>query len=386
MNNRFFVYFAPVSIPTVVIDTVTVSFDSSSDLVALSGVVSDSIANLESFSQLSARPRKAITAKVVIGSQSNLAGASQISPRLAPVLTEDCAFVFPFNRWNWPGSVVSINDGSLVGSYFASNTQLQQRSKVVRITSPSSPTNVTAQLLGDLSNSYRINSMCIVSHNMTKSSTFRLRLSSDAAMTNVRYDSGNLPVWEPSFTDSGPYEEEVDADGTPSADLIEMLRYCGENPRTVRWIVFDEVSARYAWLDFHDPNNPDQFIEVAYIYVGLCVRAHPDQVYGWTISPVSYSRVRRAASGSLWTDVFYRQVIATATFASQIDVATLGFWSFISQFLGKKREFIIAFQPGDSLGKKFWYTLYGRFRQPPEITGLSTNSNSIAMEIEELPG
>lgn len=389
MNTRFFPYYTPTVIVPTVVDTVMVEFLSSSDMVASAGFVNDSIVNFDSVSGFLTHPKKSVSAKIAIPTQSNMLGVAQVN-RAAPTLTEDCAFVFPFNRWNWPGSVVSVNQGSTIGTYLPSNTQLQQRTKVLRMSSKivvgQPATHVTTQVIADLSAAYRINSFAIVSHNMTKSSTFRLRLSSDAAMTNVRYDSGVQPMWEPSFTDSGPYEEEVDSDGTPSADLIELLRYCGENPRTVRWITFDEVAARYAWVDFDDPNSSDAFTEISYIYLGLVVKVHPDQVYGWSLSPVSYSRVRRSASGSLWTDVFYRQIVATATFASQPDAFTLGFWSFISQILGKKKEFIIAFQPGDSLGKKFWFSLYGRFRQPPQLENLSSNASSIAMEIEELPG
>lgn len=381
MNNWYYIFFLPPPPPTVIRPGNKAQLDATSGVSAFTGVHARAVTYFNSTGGVRARPKTAKIAKAGLRSISTAVGAPQVR-RAAPALTEDCAFVFPFNRWNWPGAIISVTQGAEIGPYVAANTQLQQRSKVVRATMSGG----SIRLHADLKAPYRINSVCIVSHNMTSAATFRVRISNDAAMGNVKYDSGTLPVWEPSFTHSGLFEEETLSDGTPNNTMIEMLRYCGENPRTVRWIVFDEVNAGHVWIDATDAANADGFIEIAYVYVGLCIRAHPDQIYGWGISPVSYARTRRSASGSIWTDVLYRQVVATATFASQPNDVTIGFWNLLGQYLGKKREFIIAFQPSDSPAKKFWYTIYGRFRQTPQLDGLSGGTYNVQLEVEELPG
>ena len=333
---------------------------------------------LENTSNLTAQATKFQTAKLgIVAAVVNQTGIAQVN-RDAPELSPDCAIVFPYNRWNLSGHG-SITPSTEVATYPATNTYLQQRSKVWRSTS------ATASLTRDLGNPYRINSICIVSHNMTKDGTFRVRISNSSTFATTLYDSGTLRIWEPSFATSGLYEEEADGSGYPTNELIELLRYCGENPRVVRWIVFDEVAARYVKIDFEDPTNSRSLIEVAYIYCGLAVRVTPDQVYGWTITPVGVSRIKKSASGSPWIDIMYRQVIAQANFASHPEASTIAFWSFLAGYLGRKKEMIVAFQP-DNLPKKFFFTLFGRFKEVPQMENIALRTYNVGLELEELVG
>ena len=332
---------------------------------------------LENTSNIIARPTKFQTATAGIVIKSNQTGIPQVN-RYAPELSADCVFVFPYNRWNLLGHG-SLTPSTEIATYPATNTYLQQRSKVWRITS------TTASLTRDLANPYRINSICIVSHNMTKDGTFRVRIGNDSTFATTLYDSGTLRIWEPTFATSGLYAEEADGSGYPTNELIELLRYCGENPRVVRWIVFDEVAARHIKIDFTDTANSRGLIEVAYIYAGLVIRVHPDQVYGWTITPVGVSRIKKSASGSPWIDIMFRQVMISCNFAAHPEPETIAFWNFLAGYLGGKKELIVAFQP-DNLPKKFFFTAFCRFKEPPQIENSAFSSYSNQMVFEELTG
>lgn len=375
-NTRHLALFVPP--PPFVQKTSAMYVDITSNMSAAGGQWILSSMYAESLSSVSFSASKNKIATMGIQIKSNLSTIAQVY-RPAPQLSADCAFVFPFNRWNLIGHG-TISASTQVATFPASNTQKQQRSKIWRSTSKSSQ-----YLVRDLANPYRINSVCIVSHNLTSTGTFRVRIGNDSTFTANLYDSGTLRIWEPSFATSGLYEEEADAQGYPTNELIELLRYCGQNPRVVRWIVFDEVAARHVRIDFNDPDNENDFLEVAYIYTGLCIRVTPDQVYGWSIIPVHYSRIKRSASNSMWIDQFYRQVKVTAEFNSHPEINSIAFWQLLSNYLGRKREFIIAFQP-DNLPKKFWFTLYGHFTQLPQIENIALATYNVPMEIEELPG
>lgn len=238
--------------------------------------------------------------------------------------------------------------------------------------------------MADLGNPYRMNSAVIVSHNLSSTGTWRIRAGNDSSFSNPLYDSGTLPAWEPSFATAGFGSEFADGSGTPTQETIDLLTYCGENPKVCRWEVFDEVVARYVRIDVNDPGNVDPFVEIAYVYAGLCVRVNPDQLYGWQIWPNIVQRKHRAADGGFWIDNLYRHMRATANYGSQPEVNTMAFWNFLSSYVGKTKEFIVAFQP-DTLPKKFWYTFYGKFVNPPEPEKIAFKRHRVPMEILELP-
>ena len=301
--------------------------------------------------------------------------------RPAPSAPSQCAFVFPFNRWNLVGHGTST-PSTEVATFPATNLYQQQPSRVWRTTSKTSQ-----YVIRDLANPYRMNSFAIVYHNMSSTATFRLRVGNDATFATNLYDSGTQRVWTPGYPtgSDNPWEEEVDSEGYPSDALIELLRYCGENPRIVRYLVFNEVSARYARVDYTDPDNANPFIEVAYHYLGLCIPISPDQALNFTVTPVGHDRVKRAASGSLWTDRFFRNTLIDCEFDAQSQSNALAFFQFIGSLLGRKKEFLVSFQP-ENLPRKVWMTAYVHFLELPQPSMVNTGSWSIPMRLEELVG
>lgn len=297
-------------------------------------------------------------------------------PRQPPLQSPDCTFFFPYNRWS-DKSLGSLSSSGEISAFPATNTQLQQRSKIWRATSNA------PYLLRDLGNAYRINSVCIVSHNMTATGTFRVRVGNSSTLTNPNYDSGTLRIWENSFATTGLMSEYADASGYPTDDTIELLRYCHEQARTVRFVTFEEVAARYVRVDFTDTANPLGYVEVAWLYAGLCVRINPDQLYGWNLWAESESRAHRSASGQIWIDNYYRQYHATAQFGSQPEANTMAFFEFLGSFLGKTRELCVAFQPVNA-PQRFFHTMYCRLAQIPQIENVGFETYSAPIELEEL--
>ena len=299
--------------------------------------------------------------------------------RAAPVESPDCTFFFIYNRWTTRNGNATIAASTSVPMFPPSNTQKQQRSKIWRSTSKS-----TQYLQGDFGNPYRISSVAVVSHNLRATGTCRLGVSNSATIATTVYDSGTQRIWEPGFSTTGFTSEFADASGYPTDDTIAFLRYCSERPRVVRWVIFPEVAARYVRIDFDDPDNEDNFLEVAYVYAGLCVRVSPDQMYGWQIYPVGVSRVDRSADGGFWIDNLYRHNRASASYGSQPEVNILAFWDFMGSFLGKTREFIVAFQP-DNLPRKFWYSMYCKLVEVPQPENTAFRRSRLQLEIVELP-
>ena len=307
-------------------------------------------------------------------------GEHQFGPN-GEALTErlyECAYFFPFNRWNLLGHG-TLTASTQVATYPATNTYLQQPSKVWRSTS------TTASLTRDLANPYRISAVCITGYNLTKDGTFRVRVGNDSTFATTKYDSGTIRMWEPSFATTGLYAEEADSEGYPTSELIELLRYCGENPRTVRWVTFTEVNAQYVRIDFSDPTNTRGLVEIAYVYVGIHKKVKPDQIYNWQLTPVGNSRIKKSASGSMWIDSMFRAVSVTANFASQPEANTIAFFNFLAGYLGKRTEFFVAFQP-DNLPRKQLFTLYGKFAQPPQLENIALKNYNVVLEVEELVG
>ena len=297
-------------------------------------------------------------------------------PRQPPLQSPDCTFFFPYNRWS-DKALGSLSSSGAVSAFPATNTQLQQRSKIWRATSN------TPHLLRDLGNAYRINSVCIVSHNMTAAGTFRVRVGNTSTLASPSYDSGTLRIWEPSFATTGLMSEYADSSGYPTDATIELLRYCHEQARTVRFVTFEEVAARYVRVDFSDPGNALGYVEVAWVYAGLVVRINPDQMYGWQIWPEGESRTHRSASGQLWLDNYYRQWHATANFGSQPESNTMAFFEWVTSYLGRTREMVVSFQPVNA-PQRFYHTMYCRFAQIPQVENVGFNVYSVPLELEEL--
>jgi hypothetical protein len=290
-------------------------------------------------------------------------------------LTQPRTIFFPYNRWSESGSTISAFNE--VTNFPASNTKLQQRSKIYRSTNLTTP-----HLQADLGQSRKISGICFVSHNMSKDATWRIRVSNSSDMSSPSIDKTGLNVWEPFLpTDS----EWSDGTGKPSADMIAMLEFCAENPRVVRWETFGEVEGRYVRLDFSDAGNPDTYIEVAWCYAGIAVELDVRHVYGWKAWVEDNVRRHISATGQHWTDIHNRKIMATASFRAQPEDFAMAFWNFLSEKLGVSNELVVAIKE-DGFASKFWLSVYCRLESISPQQQEAVGSFENALKIEELSG
>lgn len=288
--------------------------------------------------------------------------------------------MLPFNRWS-DTSLGSIFSSGAQSGYPASDTQVQQRSARWR----SADLVYPVWLKRDLGISYRIGSISIVAHNLTRAGKVRAVISDNVNMSSPLLDK-TVNAWEnlwpsgeePDYTGSGLASEYVDGNGLPLAVAISAL------PEPVLYISFTEVSGRYIEIHFDDASNGDGYIEVAYVYAGMVIEA--DINYSrLRVTQVDSARIAEAASGQPWMTSVYKKTEVEATLELQPESKALGFWMFAFSHLGVSREFIVVFR--DQAAKwRFWLVLYAHFKQTPRMTGTHFERYSFPVEIEELVG
>jgi hypothetical protein len=271
------------------------------------------------------------------------------------------ARIYPYNRW----SDLSLGDISASSSYPEfppSNTQRQERSKIWRSTSLTSP---TPWIVRDLGQPFRINSICLVSTNSSRTGRFRVAISNYSNFSFPLYDSGWVPIWGPILgPDSGFGFEDS---RYPGDEILNMLRFCHETIRTVRTFDFGMVEGQYIRIEFSDAENLDGFFELAWVYAGLSVTLTEGVAYDFEWWMKSENKVDRAYSGRLWTDIFYRQLICTAKIVTYPRERYFGLWQFLADYLGDTKEFVITFRD-DSLLENFWMSVYAHFGDVPKFS------------------
>ena len=292
------------------------------------------------------------------------------------------AKIFPFNRWS-DTTLGTISSSGAAGSFVAANTQKRQRGRVWRSSSLTSP-----YLYRDLGANYRIGGLLLVSHNMTVSGQFRVRISANAAVTDVLYDTGWIFGWETLFgvdeEPDGADSEFVGVDGAPLAGTLSFL------PKPVRRVVladdpyYSEVNARYIQIDFDDLTNADGYIEVAYVYAGIVVELEKSMAYGWQLWRQEQARTKRAANGQIWVDSLYKRFHASCLFDFQSDKRAGGFWKYFFNHVGVSKEFGVSLKDGTAASKA-WTTLYCKLAQPVPVGWVDYDSHEVPVEFVEIP-
>ena len=284
----------------------------------------------------------------------------------------------PLNRWTSSASTITAFDE--VSTFPASNTKIQQRSRLYRSQSLSG----IPFLKADLGASYILGGVAFSSHNLTKDAVWHITVSNNSDLSSPTFVATGLNVWEPWM--GTRLTEFSDSAGKPSAEMIKLLEFCAENPRVVRWHVFpSEVTGRYVRLQFDDPTNTDGYIEVAWCYAGRVISLDENVLYNWQIQPDDVVRKHISAYGQRWIDILHRKVRIKAGFNPQNSNIAWAFWQFLFDNLGQTGEMVLALRD-DDLTDRFWFSLYCRLAGVPPMQRTGYEQYGLSIDFEELTG
>lgn len=286
------------------------------------------------------------------------------------------ARIYGVNRWDErEGGVVLAS--STEPNYPLSNLYDQKRSRVWRSQGLNG-----VWIQRNIPNAYDLNSVCLVGSNMTRNGKFRVRIGGDPFFESWSYDSGWVTLWGPMLEPESIFGHE----GTkyPGQEILDMLRFCHETVRTVRVFNLPLIFAAIIRIDFLDPENPDGFIELAWVNFGFAVTLDEGIAYDFQWMMNEENNVERSFSGRLWQDIYYRQMIVTAKIVTFPRNRFIGLWQFMVDYLGDNKEFVIQFRD-DTFAEEFWMSMYCRFKEVPSFQWQDGETFEETIVFEELP-
>jgi len=219
------------------------------------------------------------------------------------------------------------------------NLQHESKRKVWR------GTGTSATITIDLGAAEQIDSLFLIRENLTESATIEWRYSSDN-FVGEDVQAGILTVGE-----------------KPSDyDLVFPL------------LLDAAISRRYWRCILSDGSNPDGFLTVGRLFLGLRTEYTAGLLYPWVITLVDQSQVERSAAGDPLRHrrAKWRKVTFDMAALTDEDEAHQEFMDFIMD-VGLSRDFFISLSPADEeevIQRR--HTLYGSFTQIDGLTEEST--------------
>ncbi len=149
-------------------------------------------------------------------------------------------------------------------------------------------------------------------------------------------------------------------------------------PDPVRIIYFeppadeDQITARYWRLLLIDPGNPDGYLQIGRIFLGLYDEYARNVGYGWGFSYEDDSAVSRSVGGQPWTD--RRQPYRVLRLPWKAFLNEDKYWrlSFFLKQVGLSQDFIIDPFPAAAPSERFYTALYGRIYGSSGAAGTGT--------------
>lgn len=155
----------------------------------------------------------------------------------------------------------TLSSGSWNASLPLVNLQSRQLGRVAR---SSDATNTSTKFIADLISTERlIRIVSLVNHNLSLTSQYRIRASSDSGFSTILYDSGVTSVYPAIHPLSTLEWEQINFwDGTPGAEDIKgyTTNLCVILPQL--------VVARYWKVELFDTTNTDGFVEIGRFFIG----------------------------------------------------------------------------------------------------------------------
>jgi len=152
-----------------------------------------------------------------------------------------------------PGAVLSGGSWTTLG-----NLNNSDYWRVARSTNA----NVGSTIISiDLGAIYPLRAIAFAAHNLSQSSSWRIKLGSTANNNDI-YDSGNQAVWAMSFGADYQWEDQFWWEGYTASDDY------GNSPHLACWPLPNWYSARYARIEITDTANPAGYVQIGKLFIG----------------------------------------------------------------------------------------------------------------------
>jgi len=276
--------------------------------------------------------------------------------------------------WDNKFDNATISASSETAGLPVSNLQDQLRKKVWRSTGCSSEyVDIDFGEGGDY-----CNTIAVVQHNLSHNAQIRLVASDTAAGENELLDI-TWDVYETVFGagEGGAGEEGAGGyliDDATRQELLVGSIFCK---------FFNQTAARYWRIYFLDPDNPDGYIEVGRVWLGIYFAPQYNFQYGWRFEVVDDSNVTESIGGQKWVDIKGRRYSLYLPFKYIQDAEK--WWGFVDMLrrYGIRKDILIVLLPDGRPSERLFTTLYGRFKRLPHFEGWAYNYSSTTLEFEE---
>jgi hypothetical protein len=270
------------------------------------------------------------------------------------------------------GAVVTA--GNTLAGLPPSNLQDRQITKVARLNTVVAA-NTWWQV--DFSLARMIDVVALVSHNLTQTGKWRVRLSNASDMSSPLYDSGTVDAW-PAVGGFGSLPWGVFSWGDDIA-AYELAFYNASSFA----VLPSRLSARYLRVDLTDTTNAAGYLQAGRLVAGPAWFPSLNMLYGWSIQMVDESSADRSLGGQVYVDEKPRYRLIRFQLASipESEAIAQGF-DFLHRRKGVAGDVLLIPQPGRP--DLFLHeAVYGRMRTLSPVVNQTPFVRSLEFEIEE---
>lgn len=219
--------------------------------------------------------------------------------------------------------------------------------------------------------------VAIARHNLTTDATYRITAGTTAGAADL-YDSGTLDVW-PAVYDPLDLEWEDDNFWTGQITAAEIEGYpislehdCGQNIRARYWTVY-----------FTDTSNPDNYVELARLWMGPLWSPERSWSFGAQFGWEPRDTSEQSLGGVLFHERRDPARVLRVTLKALNTTEALGAVLDAQRRLGTAGQLWVRPVPGDT-ARAFKRNFLARARRADPITQAFLNLHETAYELEEI--